>query len=203
MFSKHRIEALSDAIFAIVMTLLVLDLKVPVAIAPGGLLHALAGDSATWASFVLTFVLAAVFWSLQHQLFDLLKGITHHTLIPTFVFLGFITILPFSTALIGHHPEPLSFAFYFANQFGIAVSLTAKLEIARALDHVQPGYAMSMMRVRLYTMSAIMGGSALAPLLLPSRRMWIVPLALVLAARAIRFRLARRWKRQGYSAASQ
>ena len=95
MFSKHRIEALSDAIFAIVMTLLVLDLKVPETIGPGGLLHALAADRATWASFFLTFLLASVFWVLQHQVFDLLEAISHQTLIPTFVFLGFVTILPF------------------------------------------------------------------------------------------------------------
>ena len=149
MFSKHRIEALSDAIFAIVMTLLVLDLKVPETIGPGGLLHALAADRATWASFFLTFLLASVFWVLQHQVFDLLEAISHQTLIPTFVFLGFVTILPFSTALLGHHPQPLSVSLYFANMFALAASLTAKLEVSRTMNHIRTGLAMRVMRAEL------------------------------------------------------
>ena len=202
MFSKHRLEGLSDAIFAIVKTLLVLDLKVPENVAAGGLLHALAHDSATWGSFVLTFVLAAIFWTLQHQVFDLLDGITHGTLIPTFIFLGFIAILPFSTALLGHHPEPLSFLLYFLNQFAIAASLAVKLEVSRALNHVHAGFAMNTMRARLYSMCVIMGGSVLAPVVLSSRRMWLVPLVLVFGTRMVRYRLARRWKQQGLPVAT-
>ena len=196
MFSKHRIEALSDAIFAIVMTLLVLDLKVPDAVAAGGLRHALASDSATWYSFVLTFLLASVYWVLQHQVFDLLEAVSNRTLIPTFLFLGFITLLPFSTALMGHHPEPFSIALYFANQFGIGAALTLKLETARALNHIPPGFDMKVMRARLYSLCFIMGGSIMAPLLLPSRRMWIVPVLLVAITRSVRFALTRHWKKQ-------
>jgi len=196
MFRKHRLEGLSDAIFAIVMTLLVLDLKVPETVGSEGLRHALAHDSATWYSFVLTFLLASVFWVLQHQVFDLLEEVAHQTLIPTFVFLGFVTVLPFSTALLGHHPEPLSVAIYFANQFAIAISLTAKLEIARALNHVRPGFDMKVMRAKLYGICIIMGGGILAPLVLPSRHMWLVPVALVLITRFIRYKLTRHWKKQ-------
>jgi len=196
MFSKHRIEALSDAIFAIVMTLLVLDLKVPETIGPGGLLHALAADRATWASFFLTFLLASVFWVLQHQVFDLLEAISHQTLIPTFVFLGFVTILPFSTALLGHHPQPLSGSLYFANMFALAASLTAKLEVSRTMNHIRTGLAMRVMRAELYSMCIIMGASGLAPLLLPPSIMWIIPVGLVLITRAVRYWLMRRWKRQ-------
>ena len=200
MFSKHRIEALSDAIFAIVMTLLVLDLKVPADIGSGGLLHALSQEQATWWSFFLTFLLASVFWTLQHQVFDLLHGISHKTLAPTFVFLGFVTILPFSTALLGNHPEPLSFALYFGNQFAIAASLVAKLEISSLLHHVHQVHALKVMRVRLYSMTVIMAGSVFSPLLLPRRRMWIVPIGLTLAARALRALMTRRWRSQGLAA---
>ena len=197
MFSKHRIEALSDAIFAIVMTLLVLDLKVPDTIPAAGLLAALAQDSATWYSFFLTFLLASVYWVLQHQVFDLLESVSNKTLSFTFLFLGFITLLPFSTALMGHHPEPLSIAIYFANQFGIGVSLTLKLETARAFNHIHAGFEMKVMRVRLYSLCIIMAGSTLAPLLLSNHRFWIAPLILVALSRTIRTILMRHWKKQG------
>jgi uncharacterized membrane protein len=197
MFSKHRIEALSDAIFAIVMTLLVLDLKVPETIPAAGLLAALAQDSATWYSFFLTFLLASVYWVLQHQVFDLLESVSNKTLAFTFLFLGCITLLPFSTALMGHHPQPLSIAIYFANQFGIGVALTLKLETARALNHIQGGFPMKVMRLRLYLLCFIMAGSTAAPLLFPRDRFWLAPLILVAVARAVRLILMRHWKKQG------
>jgi uncharacterized membrane protein len=198
MFSKHRIEALSDAIFAIVMTLLVLDLKVPETIGSGGLRQALAGDSATWYSFVLTFLLASVYWVLQHQVFDLLEAVSNKSLVATFFFLGFITLLPFSTALMGHHPEPLSIAIYFTNQFGIAITLALKLETARALNHIPAGFDMKVMRVRLYSLCIVMGGSIFAALFLSRRRLWVAPLVLVVLSRAVRSILMRHWKKQGH-----
>ncbi len=55
MFSKRRIEALSDGVFAIAMTLLILDLKVPLDTPPGQLGAALLHDVASWVSFMVTF----------------------------------------------------------------------------------------------------------------------------------------------------
>ena len=54
MYSKQRVEALSDGIFAIVMTLLVLNLNVPANIQSGHLWQALKLESHTWASFLVT-----------------------------------------------------------------------------------------------------------------------------------------------------
>ena len=132
MFSKHRLEALSDGVFAIAMTLLVLDIKVPVGVAKGQLGEALAKDAHGWISFAITFFIASVFWTFQHRLFELLEGVSQKMLVPTFVFLAFVSVLPFSTSLWGRHiSEPLALLIYFGNQFAIAVALTVKLELAR------------------------------------------------------------------------
>ena len=107
---KHRIEALSDGIFAIAMTLLILDIKVPGEIAPGGLGHAIAHEGHEWISFLVTFVIASTFWVAQHRVFDLLEEIRTESLVLTFVTLGFVTVLPFTTSVWGHHiAESLAF----------------------------------------------------------------------------------------------
>lgn len=182
MFSKHRIEALSDAVFAIAMTLLILDIKVPAEVAPGELGHALRGQSHEWISFAITFALTSVFWSLQHRVFDLLDEVGRESLVITFVFLGFVTVLPFSTALWGHHiTEPVAFMVYFLNQFLIAAALFCKLEVARRRGHVRLTPDSAMMRVRLLFVCALMAIASVASLLMPLHYLWtvIIPLALV------------------------
>ena len=98
---KHRIEALSDGIFAIAMTLLILDIKVPAEIAPGGLGHAITHEGHEWISFLVTFLNASTFWVAQHRVFDLLEEIGTESLVLTFVTLGFVTVLPITTSMWG------------------------------------------------------------------------------------------------------
>ena len=193
MYSKNRLEALSDGVFAIAMTLLILDIKIPHSVAPGHLAEDLAKDSHAWISFVVTFFLTSIFWSFQHRVFDLVERATRATLIPTFIFLGFVSVLPFSTSLWGHYiREPLAFSLYFANQFAIAATLTIKLEIARAHRNMRLSLAADLMRFRLYMVSLIMLTGAVMSFVVPLEWLWPFPMALGLAGRAIRRRMERR-----------
>ena len=193
MFSKHRLEALSDGVFAIAMTLLILDIKVPVGVAKGHLGEALAKDGHGWISFAITFFIASVFWTFQHRLFELLEGVSQKMLVPTFVFLAFVSVLPFSTSLWGRHiSEPLALLIYFGNQFAIAAALTVKLELARAYGHMQKSVAADMMRFRLYGMCTVMLAAGLASFFLPLQWVWPVPVAFGLLGRALRNRRERR-----------
>ena len=70
-FSKARIEALSDGVFAIAMTLLVLEIKVPELprdVAPAELWHATIEHWPIFFSFLVTFMLAGQFWLSHHVL---------------------------------------------------------------------------------------------------------------------------------------
>jgi len=187
MFSKHRLEALSDGVFAIVMTLLILDIKVPTGVEPGNLGAALRADSHQWISYAVTFAISAVFWNLQRRVFELVSDVTDVNIFLTFLFLAFVTILPFSTSLWGHHlNERLAFVLYFANQFVIGMLLAVKLEVARAKGHVQPGREFAYMRFRLYTLCLVMASAALAAFSLPLQYTGLAPITLALVARAIR-----------------
>jgi len=179
MFSKHRLEALSDGIFAVAMTLLVLDLIPHTDIPPGQLGHALAHNGPAWFGLILTFGISAVFWTLQHRVFDLIDDICPATIIPTFIFLGLIAILPFTAAILGHHvSDHLASMLYFGNYFGIALALTAKLEIARHHGHVRTNADTLPVRLRLYSMCLIGGGCFIATQFLPITRFWIAPVIL-------------------------
>jgi len=187
MFSKHRLAALSDGIFAIVMTLLILDIKVPTGIAPGGLRDALRADSHQWISFAITFAISAVFWNLQRKVFELVSEVTDVNIFLTFLSLAFVAMLPFTTSLWGHHlNERLAFFLYFSNQFVIGAALTAKLEIARGRGQVHAGLEFNAMRFRLYTVCLVMASAGVASLYLPLEYTGFVPMGIALVARVIR-----------------
>lgn len=136
MFLKHRVEALSDGIFAIAMTLLILDIKVPLG-NDGPLSAALAKESHAWISFAISFLLAGIFWMHQHRVFEAATAWTKPNLLLTFVFLAGVCTLPFSTSLWGHHlRDPLALAIYFGNQFMLGLVLSIQLVVIAAKGHV-------------------------------------------------------------------
>jgi uncharacterized membrane protein len=184
MYKKQRIEALSDGIFAIAMTLLVLELKVPANIVPGHLWQALHADREGWLAFLITFFIAARYWVLQHDVFHLTDKFNHHAVLVTFIFLGFVTVLPFSSSLVGHHgSEPLAFSLYCANQAAIGASLIYKLEYLRLRNHVSITSALQYVRGRLYSLTGVMATTAIAVWFIPMRWIFIVPTGLILATR--------------------
>jgi uncharacterized membrane protein len=138
--SKHRMEALADGVFAIVMTLLVLELKVPD-------LPRSASNSEIWAavrsegpvffSFLITFILSGAFWHLHQTLLSALKVVRGGVLVLNIAFLMFVSLLPFSTAMLGHFLRR-SFAqeIYFANQMVLGLLLVLQLWVARRSDMV-------------------------------------------------------------------
>lgn len=192
-FNKHRAEALSDAVFPIAMTVLVLDLKVPTVLVRGQLWAALQAESALWYSVVLTFAIASMFWMLQHRVFDALEAMTAQTMRLTILTLGFVTLLPFTTSLLGEAKgDPLAFELYFTNQVAIALSMALKLEVARIQGDLSPGSPARRTRHRVWSITLIMLSAVLSAHYLPLRRMWTVPVALGITARLIRKALAMR-----------
>jgi uncharacterized membrane protein len=106
--SLERLTALSDGLFAVAMTLLVLDLRVPVSTAGSvyserGLGGALLKLGPSFAAYLLSFTMLGTFWLAQHTLLDIF-GRCDRTL--TWINLGFlfvVSLLPFSTALLAHY----------------------------------------------------------------------------------------------------
>ena len=105
-----RIEAFSDGVFAIAITLLVLDLKVPHADAlrDGRLLAALLAQWPGFAAFLTSFATILVMWVNHHRLFSMVKRSDHAFLFWNGLLLLFVTFVPFPTALLAGylmHPQ--------------------------------------------------------------------------------------------------
>jgi len=128
LFSKHRLEALSDGVFAVVMTLLVLELKpdlpprsdhAAVALA----LHELARPLAGYA---FAFAITGVFWTLHHRKFSLLRQTDGPHTVLTLTFLFAVTLLPLSVSIyLKTKTVGLAQAVFFGNSAFIALTLLA------------------------------------------------------------------------------
>jgi uncharacterized membrane protein len=132
---KSRVEALSDGVFAIAMTLLVLDLKVPDRAHHMNDAEMVQQLLAMWRSFLaygITFLLSGTFWYTHHLVLHFVRGTDKAFLWLNLLFLMMISLLPFSAGLLSHlDVHPVAQLFYFGNQMAIAVLLGAQWEYAR------------------------------------------------------------------------
>lgn len=128
LFSKHRLEMLSDGVFAVVMTLLVLEIKpeLPLHADNDTVIHALRLLARPLLCYAFAFLLTGIFWSLHHRKFLLLHLTdTNHTTL-TFIFLFGVTLLPFSLSIfLSSMNSNIAEALYFANFTFIAAILLA------------------------------------------------------------------------------
>jgi uncharacterized membrane protein len=97
-----RVEAFSDGVFAIAITLLVLNLKVPSGSA-GHLGEALAAQWPTYAAFLLSFAFIGILWVIHHRLFNHIRRSDNGLLFLNLLLLLGITVVPFPTALLAAH----------------------------------------------------------------------------------------------------
>ena len=117
--STARIEAFSDGVFAIAITLLILELRVP----ENGQGHHLSLSvslRSLWPSYlayILSFVIVGIYWANHHFVFRLYKGTNHVFNLLNVFFLMCISFLPFPTSVLGKHlvdmgDEKTAVAFY-------------------------------------------------------------------------------------------
>ena len=98
-----RVEAFSDGVFAIAITLLILEIKVPHGDAPGGLGPALAQLWPSYMAFVTSFATIGVMWVNHHRLFSLIVRSDDGLVGLNLLLLLGVTWVPFPTALLAEH----------------------------------------------------------------------------------------------------
>jgi uncharacterized membrane protein len=101
--SPHRMEGLNDGVFAIVMTLIVLEVRVPPAGA-ADLLGELGKVVPTLLTHALTFVTLGVLWFGNRTQSEFIHRATHALVWLNLAFLGIVALVPFSAAVLGRYP---------------------------------------------------------------------------------------------------
>jgi len=119
----NRINAFSDAVFAVAITLLILTIDVP-QVESGELANALKALWPKFEGFLLSFVVIGAFWVGHHLVFGYIKRHTRWLLWLNLLFLMFIVSLPFSTDLMSeYNARALTVAFYDINMIGASLCL--------------------------------------------------------------------------------
>lgn len=126
-----RIEAFSDGVFAIVVTLLVLELRVPHLVenfTTNDVIWALLHLSPKFISFALSFLIVAIFWVNHHQMFHSLERSDRKLLWYNNLLLFWLSFIPFPTAFLGEYPLSLiPVMVYGAALFAASVSFNILL----------------------------------------------------------------------------
>ncbi len=126
--TKSRFEQFSDGVFAIAITLLALELRVPelfstdIARAARELIPLIPNI----VTFILSFVTIAIFWVNHHQLTQLFGTIKHRRILwSNILFLLFLTLIPFATQVVSTNPlHPLALLTYAFILFAASVSFS-------------------------------------------------------------------------------
>jgi len=107
--TSERIAAFSDGVIAIIITIMVLELRVP----HGSDINALAGLLPVFLAYILSFILVGIYWSNHHHMLFLTDRITGGILWANLHLLFWLSLMPFVTGWMGeNHFAPLPTALY-------------------------------------------------------------------------------------------
>jgi uncharacterized membrane protein len=126
--SPERLEAFSDGVFAIAITLLVLEIRVPgpeQLASPDKLVAALSALWPSYVGYVVSFLTVGIMWANHHNLFRYVAAVDHWLLLANILLLLGVGFVPFPTALLaatlGGPSEQIGVLVYAATFVGIAI----------------------------------------------------------------------------------
>ncbi len=155
---KSRLEALVDGVFAIAMTILVLEVKVPNIEdkqSASALWHAIAHDGVVIAAYFFSFAMLGQFWVWHHRLTAKIREIDLPLLVCSLCFLALVCFFPFAAALFGRYITNLTAHFIYLPLMGLILATQAIffwLAMRRdlILDSVSPIQALAAHRNNLF-----------------------------------------------------
>ncbi len=115
--NKNRLEAFSDGVLAIIITIMVLEFKVP----NDTTFEAVTKLSHKFLSYILSFIYVGIYWNNHHHLIHSLKNVNGKILWANLHLLFWLSLIPFTTAWIGEH----HFASFPMMLYGIVLLMNA------------------------------------------------------------------------------
>jgi len=150
MISKNRFEAFSDGVFAIAITLLVLEFQVP-SLTVGdeaGTLHALLSLWPQYLVYAASFITIGIMWFNHYSIFHRVERVSYATLIANLALLLLVAFLPFPTEVLARAGfVPSSVIFYGLVFVGLSIAFGA-LQYVAGLREGQHGSLAGYLRAR-------------------------------------------------------
>ena len=136
--TTKRIESLTDGVFAIAMTLLVLNLNLP-PVREVNLHEVLLSQLNQFGNYVLSFILLGIFWIVHHQQFHSIHRSDRKLIWINIFILMFIALVPFSTSLADDFSDQiLAKAFFNGNLFVLGMLFVINWIYATAGNRLVP-----------------------------------------------------------------
>jgi uncharacterized membrane protein len=134
-FTKGRLEAFSDGVIAVIITIMVLDLKAP----DNDHVEDLLKLWPSFASYLISFLFGAIYWINHHNVIALAKRITPGLIWANNLLLFFLSLFPFSTAYMAANGlSPRATMVYGAVQFSCAVAFSVLYFLAIPTAYFSP-----------------------------------------------------------------
>ena len=134
--NPDRLVFLTDGVIAIIITILVLDIRVPELGSGQSLAESLTEVRPTFVSFVISFLLVGMFWTLHKQTFNQVRYVDHNTTWLNLLFLLVLALVPFASSALGEYSaEPTALHLY-----GVVMIAASLLRLAlNAYLQTHPG----------------------------------------------------------------
>lgn len=162
--SKSRFEAFSDGVFAIAITLLILEVHLPT-VTPANptdiqQAHALLGIWPQYLVYAATFATVGIMWVNHHALFRYIERITHGIVMANLLLLGLISFLPFATEVIARYglSRP-TIVYYGLTLIAISVAyLILQCQAIAAYPSVSRAFSLwNVVGLALYPLATLIG----------------------------------------------
>ena len=115
--SRNRMEAFSDGVIAIIITIMALELRVPI----GASLAALRPITPVFLSYILSFIMLGIYWNNHHHLLQVVEHVSGGVLWANLHLLFWLSLIPFVTAWMGEN----HFAAMPVAVYGVVLSFAA------------------------------------------------------------------------------
>ncbi|CAN5908158.1 TMEM175 family protein [soil metagenome] len=157
-----RLDAFSDGVIAIILTIMVLELKLPHRVTPEALIEQIP----VLLSYLLSFFVVAIMWVNHHHLTHTVKRVNGRLLWINIHFLLWMSLIPFSTGLIGEgYAEPLAACIYGLN-LALATASFSLLMREVTMQQIQTpalvAHRASRVRAEIFTFVMYLAGALLA-----------------------------------------
>jgi uncharacterized membrane protein len=167
-----RVQGLADGVFAVAMTLLVLDLRLSGVDGGADSNHALWSQlndlGPSLSAYLLSFTMLGTFWLALHAVLDLCRESDRTLSWAVLGFLFFVTTLPFTASVLASHTHlGLAVALYWANLAALGATLAWAITHARTLVLPERVVGLSLVRRRLVLAQGLYAVAALVSFACP------------------------------------